>query len=444
MTILVQKLKARFYDRLDEHMAEVVRGASVAFVLKILGAGLAFGFNVLLARLLGAQGAGIYFLSLTVVTIGMTVGMFGLDNTLLRFVAANAAKGEWKAVKGVYRKGMALSVGVSLLVILAIELTAPWFARVVFSKPELTVPLRWMALAVLPMAMVFLHGESIKALKRIRDSQLVNGVAVPGFSILGLVLLGRSFGVRGAAWAYLGAAALAALGGVLVWRKATPQLKKSPSQMPLGEVLHTSVPLFWMAVMNMVMNWAPTFFLGIWGSKADVGIFGAAWRTAMLTSFILISVNSIVAPKFAALYSQGDLTGLSSTAKKSTAMMILLAAPILLIFLIAPGLVMGVFGGQFQAGSRLLTILAIGQFVNVATGSVGYLLMMCGRERLMRNNTLIVGALSLALSGLLIPFFGALGAAIAGAISLALLNLGAFYLVWKTLGIWTIPLLEPR
>ncbi len=193
----------------------------------------------------------------------------------------------------------------------------------------------------------------------------------------------------------------------------------------------------------MLLNWAPTFFLGIWGTKADVGVFGAAWRTAMLTSFILVSVNSIVAPKFAALYSQGDMVGLASTARKSAMMMTLFAAPILLLFVVAPEFVMRIFGKGFESGGLLLTILAIGQFVNVATGSVGYLLIMCGRERLMRNNTLVVGVFSVGMNLVFIPLFGALGAAVAGALSLAIFNLGAFYLVWKSLDIWTLPVLEP-
>ena len=89
-------------------MQEVVNGASVAFVIKVIGAGLSFGFNVLLARMLGADGAGIYFLALTVTTIATVFGRMGLDNALLRFTAANAAVGDWGAVKGIYRKGMML------------------------------------------------------------------------------------------------------------------------------------------------------------------------------------------------------------------------------------------------------------------------------------------------------------------------------------------------
>ncbi|MBU1615458.1 hypothetical protein KJ693_09145 [bacterium] len=51
--------KIPLFNRLDLHMQEVVHGVSIAFVLKVLGA--RFGFNVLLARMLGAEGAGIYF-----------------------------------------------------------------------------------------------------------------------------------------------------------------------------------------------------------------------------------------------------------------------------------------------------------------------------------------------------------------------------------------------
>jgi len=44
------------FNKLDLHMQEVVHGASIAFVLKVFGAGFSFDFNVLLARMLGVEG----------------------------------------------------------------------------------------------------------------------------------------------------------------------------------------------------------------------------------------------------------------------------------------------------------------------------------------------------------------------------------------------------
>ena len=185
----------------------------------------------------------------------------------------------------------------------------------------------------------------------------------------------------------------------------------------------------------MLINWTATFALGIWGTGEDVGIFSMASRTAMLTSLILTSVNSISAPKFAELYKKKDMVALGSTARSTAKLMTLIASPLLLLFLIAPQWVMGMFGDEFQKGGILLSILTIGQFVNVATGSVGYLLMMSGNEKLMRNNVAFVAVLSVVLNAALVPLYGAFGAVIATAVCLASQNLIAMYMVNSRLGI---------
>ncbi|OEU69195.1 MAG: hypothetical protein BA863_00145 [Desulfovibrio sp. S3730MH75] len=105
---------------------------------------------------------------------------------------------------------------------------------------------------------------------------------------------------------------------------------------------------------------------------------------------------------------------------------------------------MAIFGKQFAAGGLVLSILAVGQFVNVITGSVGFVLMMCGYERLLRNNIALCAFINLALNYLLIPSLGAIGAAIATATTLILQNLIAAGLVWWRLGIMTIPLIPVK
>jgi O-antigen/teichoic acid export membrane protein len=194
------------------------------------------------------------------------------------------------------------------------------------------------------------------------------------------------------------------------------------------------------ASMNLLMGCTASFLLGIWGTNAEVGIFGVAYRTAMVTGYILIAVNSIAAPKFASLYKQGDMAALGSVARNSAKLMTLAASPILLLFVLFPGWVMRLFGPQFVEGAAVLIILALGQFVNVATGSVGYLLMMSGHERLMRNNIVCIAILNVVMCLLLIPWAGAIGAAIATAISLSAMNLVSVVLVYGRLSILTLPI----
>ena len=134
------------------------------------------------------------------------------------------------------------------------------------------------------------------------------------------------------------------------------------------------------------------------------------------------------------------MTQLDRTARQSARWMTLLAGPPLALFLLFPGFMMGLFGDEFRAGAPLLAVLAVGQFINVATGSVGYLLIMSGHEKWILNRSIFIAAISLALNLLLIPRFGTLGAAMATAISVASTNLIALYLVHKHLGITILPL----
>lgn len=425
-------------NRLDEHMLEVINGAAIALVLKVLGAGLAFLFNLVLARTLGAEGAGLYFLALTVTTIATVFGRMGLDNTLLRFTAANAAVEDWASVKGVYLKGMKLALIASSCSAVAVFVLAPVLANKVFQKPELVVPMRWLSLAVVPMTFAVLHAEALKGLKRIKDSFVVSGVGVPAISLTALLLLGDNYGVSGAVWSYASGTILTALLGVTLWRIATPQLRKASTSFRTSELLKSSVPLFWVASLNMLINWTATFALGIWGTKEDVGLFSMASRTAMLTSLILISINSISAPKFAELYKKKNMDALGATARNTAKLITLIASPLLLLFLVAPQWVMGMFGEEFQKGGVLLSILAIGQFVNVATGSVGYLLMMSGNEKMMRNNVAFVAGMSIVLNAFFVPSYGPFGAVIATAVCLSSQNLIAAYMVNSRLGINTM------
>jgi O-antigen/teichoic acid export membrane protein len=428
----------------DVHMREILSGASTAFVLKGVSALLTFLLYVVIGRLLGAAGAGLYFLALTVTTIAAVLGRIGLDNTVLRFVAAHAAVGDWPAVKGVYGRAIRMTLAASSATALLVVLVAPWLSATLFAKPELTGLLQWMAIAIVPTALLSLQAQGLQGLKRIGDSSLVGSVGVPILTLAGVMVLAPRWGVVGATWAYALAATLTMMFGIRRWRARTPELAGVVGRFDAAVLLQSCIPLFWVSSFQLVIAWASTVSLGLLASSADVGVFGAANRTAMLISTVLMAVNSISAPKFAALYKQGDLVTLGLIAQKSAKVMALVASPVLAIFVLFPTKVMGVFGSQFTSGATVLSILAVGQFVNVVTGSVGWILIMCGHERLMRNNIAFCAGLSVALNLLLVPRLGVIGAAIATATALSVQMLIGTALVWQKLGVVTIPMWKGR
>ncbi len=420
-------------------MQELLHGASIAFVLKVLAAGLAFALNVVLARLLGAEGSGIFFLTLTIVTIVAAIGRVGMENALVRFIAANIASEQPNKVLGIYQKAMLFSLVVSSILSIFIYLLSPWISDVIFAKPELIRPLSIMTIGVVPLALLTLHAKALQGLKRIAASVSILSICVPLLTCVVAILFVPNYGIDASVWGYIFAVTMTFLFGWRFWKKATLLFKNNSPEFSSGELLTTSMPLFGIVVMNMFITLSPILFLGVWESSENVGVYNAASRTAMLTSFVLIAVNSIAAPKFSALYQRGEMEALGSVARNSAKLMVLLASPVLLLFIFFPEWILSIFGDQFKQGSTVLIILAIGQFINVATGSVGYLLMMTGNERLMRNNLLFCVILGLLLNSWLVPEYGILGAAVAAALILSTQNLIAMLLVWRELKISIFP-----
>jgi O-antigen/teichoic acid export membrane protein len=429
--------------RLDVHMLEVINGAAVALVLKMLGAVLAFAFNIAVARLLGAEGAGLYFLALSVTTIGSVIGRVGLDNALLRFVAVNATHGDWDKVNGVYALGMRMAIAAASAITLIVFIAAPWMAETLLNKPDLTWPLRWMSLSILPFSLLNLHAESLKGLKRIPDAMLVRSIGLPLISLLLIYPLSQLSGLIGVILAYSAGTIMSASLGVWAWHRALSGNVTTKAYFPVKELWASCKPLLMVAVMNRaVLHWAPIFLLGIWATNEEVGIFGVASRTAMLVSFMLAASNNILAPKFSELYARGDIEAMGQTARRSALMITMLASPSILVLIFGGHWVMALFGPRFARGGLVLAILTIGQIVNTLAGSVSHFLIATGDEAIVRNTVVMAALAQTAICAALIPWFGSVGAAVAVAIGTSALNLTSAYMVWRRHGVVTIPFLQ--
>lgn len=439
---MIKRVKNKLVKlREDSHLQEIARGGAIAFVLKIAGAGLSFLLYMLIARQLGAADSGIFFLALSIITPIAVLARFGMDNSLIRFVAAHAHAHEWSQVRGVIRHALRLAIGFAVLTVAVLELASGWLSEMVFGKPELTTPLRWMVLAIVPLAAAALFASALQGLKSIRDSILLLSVLPALLSIPLVILLAPTWGVSGAAQAYLAGTVLTGGYGIWAWRRKSCAWPTA-AEFPVKTLFASSLPILVATFLQQLMAVFPTFMLGIWGSNAEVGIFSAALRTAGLVSLVLIAGNSILGPKFSVLYRNGDMQTLDRVARQGALMMSLMAMPVILVFLLLPEWLMGLFGKEFVAGSTMLVIMALGQLVNVMTGSVGVLLMMTGKERELLSVSIMALLICLLLSLILIPQYGGVGAAVATSISVAAVNLLRVRTVWVTMGIMTLPILR--
>lgn len=428
----------RIWQRLDQEAGELVRGASLALVIRTAGALITFGLNVLIARRLGVDQTGAFFLALTVATLASVIARAGAPNTVLRFVAANAADNGWNTVRAAYRRGLSICIGVGVAVTAVIVLLAPLLAERVFGQPEIRSALVAMALLIMPTATFRLSSMALQGLGRVADAALSSMALLPGFAIVFLLLLPDT-DLLLTIYLYVAATFATAVVADIRFRMAMRGRSTGDGSLTIDGFTRSSLPLLWVEICQNINTWAALFFLGIFGTQADVGLFGAAARVALLLVFALMAINMIVSPRMAAAHQRGDLDGLARTARRGALMSVVMATPMLIVVLLAAKPIMGLFGPEFRAGWPLLSILALGQFVNALTGSVGYALVMTGGERHLRNTLFVTTTLTILLCVTLIPAFGTIGAALTQASVLAIQSLGATWMVWRHLGFLAVP-----
>jgi len=428
-------------SRLGLHGREIVSGAAIVLILRILGSGVQLLFSILVARFFGADGLGVYALAFTVTTITAVIARLGIDQALLRFVAIHAAEDQWARLKGFMIRGAWIIIASGSVLTTLLFLSSAIVSGHLFNKPELILPLRLMALTIVPFSLINLLAECLRAIKRIRDCTLVQGVLPP---LLACVLLVPIYfigvGILGAVVAYVCSVLIVIIAGWRLWQRAIREhWAVAPLQVSSSELLRVSIPMAWVAAVSMLMGYSDVLILGVFRSVGDVGIFNAALKIAGLLSFVLIAGNAILAPKVASLYQQGEIATVNRLARFSTMMMIFLAAVPAVILLGFPDWVMGLFGQTFSRGATALVILTMGQLVNVATGPVGVLLLMTGHERSMRRRVMVAATIQVLLGLSLIPQFGIIGAATSAALGMALLNILALIAVKKRLNISLFP-----
>lgn len=437
---MIKKLLEHTKNQLsnDKNLSELIKGSSTSFFLKIFGLGVGFLLSMYITNTYGAAVFGQYVLVLLILRVFALIGKFGVDTTLLRFIASYTAQGKEEAARQVYQRGMMMVTVFSLFCALLLYVGAP-FLEAKFKLPAGT--LQYFHLVVPPLSLYFVHQQCFRAKKDIRSFSFFAEVAPATFTliILGVVSL-FSVAIDEAklpSYAYAAAIVLLTIIIIARWK---PSFQRIRSQESIGyrEMLKISMPLMLSQAMMLIVGWTDTFMLGNMATNADVGIYSAAFKLSMLTSIAIVAINSIATPKIAEFYGAGDFAGLKKMVKQSTQMIFGVTLPILLVLFLFGSFILSFYGEEFTIAYLTLVMLLVGRFIGAIVGSVGYIMQMTGKQVAFQNILLISASSNILLNYFLIPQYGINGAAFSSMFSIAFQNLAMMFYIKKTLGFYTI------
>jgi O-antigen/teichoic acid export membrane protein len=426
-------------EGVPEETGELARGGGVAVVGRIAGRGLTLVSQALVARLVGPVGFGLYSIGWTLVRLTGLIAPLGLDNGLVRYGSPLAAT-DLAGLKSLIVRAAAMAVLASSVLAAGVIAAAPWLATVTFQKPELESVLWWFAPVFVLVALAKIFAAGARTGLRMAVATLIDDVSQPA-ALIGLLIVGSgwNWGVRGVVFGTVASFAIAALVGIITVHRIFPKLPyvKGMARVTSAQLLSYSVPTSVAVTFATLVVWVDRLVGARYLPVQDVGVYQAASQVAIGVALVLSGINAVVAPLVARLVAHGERHRLAELYRISTKWALYVCLPVAIVtFLSADDLLTLIFGPYYGVGAGALMILTLAQAVNAATGSVGVLLIMTGSQgRWLALSTLML-VVNAVLCVALIPRWGLAGAAAAGGIAIAGLNLGGLREVRRLMGLW--------
>jgi O-antigen/teichoic acid export membrane protein len=393
-----------------------------------------FVIALALAGIRGSSGVGVYWQAYALLTLLELFALGGFAAAMTRFVAVNRAEQDLGAMRGTVRLGLTLTSLTAVVVAIVLALLAPWLATAAFSDTRLTIPLRITALILPFLSFQAAALGATKGFKTMKPFALIGMVLEPGLrTLLTVLLLLVGAGIRGAMAALLVSNVVAAIAAATALRRLMGKPQDPPVYRP-RELLSFSV-LSWLAgLSSQGLVWVDTVLLGIFLSSSQVGVYNVATRLVSLATFVMTPIVASFAPRIADLYHRGRTETLQRTYSVATSWILRLSLPAFIALVLFSPRLLEFFGPAYPAAASITIILAVGKFVDAATGPCAMMLNMSGRVALNMADNIVVLALNIGLNLWLIPELGIVGSAIAWAISLAVVNLVRVAQVRMTMG----------
>lgn len=430
----IRELYSSIREILKKKLAKEAGGN---FFLKILDAVLRLIASIIITRTIGVEGYGIYTYVLSWVTIMVLPSVLGFEKLLVREVASLRTQKIWQKLKGILIRANQIVLISSIFFVLVALIIVEYIDIDSVSKRNAF----YIALCALPlMALTKVRQGALQGLKEVALGNISERLVKPATFILALAILYIFFGNHlNATWvvgAYVFSILIAFLVGVwLLKRHLSDDIFSVHPVFETENWIKASLPFVLIAGMRLIHKNTDVLMLGSLIDTEAVGLYSVALRGSELLEFVYASISTAFAPTFASYFANEKIDKLQSLAKKSAYIIFVLSIPLLIFLIFFGEWYLFLFGKEFLTAKPLLVILCLGQIINIITGSVTVILVMTKYTREAAIGLGISSIANLILNYFFIINWGAYGAAIATAASLAIWNLSLVYFTNRKLGI---------
>jgi O-antigen/teichoic acid export membrane protein len=417
------------YEPLGDSLKKIVRGSGIALLGAAIGILVGFITRLLIARYGLQANYGIFSLALVVLQLAAVIAGLGLNQGATRLIAYFRGSGEDDKVRGTIFTSLRFNTVTSIIIGLAIFFTADIISVNIFHTPGLAPALRTFAVGIPFITLISALAAFFRGFDRVEPGVYFQDIALSAFTLITLliiVIMGLPF--VNVFYAYLAAVIATFIAFAVYTARKLPQrvgltyMKKTP---PISkELLFFSLPLLGSTIMATIVAQTDTVMLGYFKTMETVGLYNVAYPMALLISAPINAMLLIYIPVATGQYSRNLMDELRRNYTVVTKWLVSLILPVFLVFALFPEAAIHLFFGQgYVPAATALRILSIGFIINNLLGPNGGTLIAMGHPRFILWTTLATATVNVLLNIALIPPMGMVGAAIASAISITVINI---------------------
>ncbi|WFB36493.1 flippase [Kiritimatiellota bacterium B12222] len=379
--------------------------------------------SILLARTLSPETFGQYAFAMAFLPILTLPVAGGLPSLLTREIAGYVHNQEWSLYKGLVNSAHFFVFILSLVVFICFGL----IVRII--PPEE----KWTLVGIIVVLM------PIQGLNSIRNG-IIKGLGYPAYAevpmqvihpilvLTSCVILAYLYNLTSvtAIWTQVLAGSISLLFASYAYRYFRPkELKIFQPHYRIKEWAIALSPLTLIVLVNTFNTRIGIIMLGILGTDEAVAALRVGESSARFVGLPIVLVNAVISPHIVRLTKIGNTRSLQQLSRKSARGALIIALPFALILgFFGKPLILHIFGQEYVEVAYLpLLFLTFSQLFSVFCGSVGQLLSMSGNEKETLKGQIFSLGLNILTCFLLIPIYGAPGAAIGTSVGIISWNI---------------------
>ncbi|MGA5301386.1 polysaccharide biosynthesis C-terminal domain-containing protein [Nucisporomicrobium flavum] len=429
---------------LEAPAASKARGVARGGLANMVGSALAGGTGVVVtwvvARALGAEQAGAFFAATAAFVLVGGLAKLGTQTGLVYWPARLRATGRDHLLGACLRTGLTPVLVLAVVLGVAMWLAAPAIAGLTAAdspdvRHEHIAGLRVLALFLPLQAMTDALLTATRGYKAMRPTVTLDRVLRSTLQLLCIGAAGAaamwtsaSLPAFALAWVapYLPVTVLAALALRKIYLAGKPERFRTRRSERLDlrrDFWRFTGPRALASVAQLALQRVDVLLVAALGGLVPAAVYAVAGRFVVLIQFANQGISQSVQPRLAEALAVGDRASANHLYQTATGWLVLVTWPInLLVILFAP-LYLRLFGESYVAGTPVVVVLACAMLVATGCGMVDMVLAMAGRTSWNLYNVLVALVVTIGLDVLLIPRYGALGAAIGLACAMVANNL---------------------